>query len=157
MLDLHGEVDEDLLNADICWMVTDNITGILTEPSKKPNIIKFDMPSRENIIKFLSIVRYELNNNKLLVFGQDLQKDDHWFAVIGDNGNVHIIEHTEEECNFDETMTINDFVYLLERIIIGTLPDRFYKIKSKDHYYQVLIFDRKKLSRQVVVDYIKNI
>jgi hypothetical protein len=84
---LHEEpeyIDEIILGAQICWMVRSNIESILTKDSEDPGkIIDVSDPSL-----FKDLVKKELENNKLLVFFQDLidektgreRGQDHYFC-----------------------------------------------------------------------------
>jgi hypothetical protein len=138
-----GEVDEDLITSNICWMVTFNMEGILVGVKTKPMVLEH-----------LSQMAIPLYENKLIIIGQDIDSQDHWFAAIGDNGNVHILEHLQNLCNSVETMKIPDFIKHMEGIERGSIPDRFYHSKG-NHKYIIQVFDRKPLTKQVVLDYIK--
>lgn len=75
------EIDEDLLDAGICWMVTDNLVTLLAEDVNHANII-----SLTELSSFLV-------DDNLIVIAQDMNSDDHWFALIPDGDVVHLMEH----------------------------------------------------------------
>jgi hypothetical protein len=148
MLKNIEEVDTDLLDAGICWLVTDNIRELLSTSEHRINI------SVSNDEEMIELLNQELKNNKLLIVIQDYCTLDHWFAVIGDYPDCHIVEHNPSECNKTETMLISIFISTLVDIRNGRVPERFDGVVSK-HEYIFHIFDRKKMSGSVVLDYIK--
>ena len=70
MLKNMGEIDEDIIDANICWAVTDNMRELLA--IDKPSILESDDPSI--IILFM---RDQLMKNKLLIILQDPDSYDH--------------------------------------------------------------------------------
>lgn len=148
MTKLWGEVDPDLTYAGICWMVTDNMKELLAIGDK----IREERGGSATILQSLD---EELSLNRLVIMGQDLDKDDHWFVCIGDYDKVHIIEHLtwKSKKNHVETMKRSKFIKLMRGIMSGEVPDRFYKTKSL-HQFLLQSYNRKTMSRQVVLDYI---
>lgn len=143
--------DEFLLNAKICWMVTNNMEILFGKKrtNKNSNNISMDY------------VKTELYNNKNLTFFQDTLNggDDHWFSVIGENGNAYIIEMLPEVSSqiksrkfsykFD---TIENIVSHLLKIKDGNTPDRFYN-NMCEHIYRIYSQDRiKPISSATVYD-----
>lgn len=151
MLKNMGEIEEDLLDASICWAVTDNMKELLA--IGKPSILESDDPSV--IIPFM---REQLVKNKLLIILQDPDSSDHWFALIGaqlphGKSGVHIVEHSPDICNFSETLVLNDLLDQMTDILSRILPDRFYG-KVGTHIFKIMTFDRKPLWSQTVESYI---
>ena len=146
MLKNMGEIEEDILDANICWAVTDNMTELLS--IGKPSILESD--DHSILIPFM---RDQLVKNKLLIILQDPDSQDHWFAVIGDNMNSHIVEHSSHTCNFSQTFTLNDLLDQMEVILSATLPDRFYGEISK-HIFKIMSFNRKPLWSQTVKSFL---
>ena len=138
-----GVVDNDLLTANICWMVTDTVTELATltnDPIKDTSKISDAINA--------------LENNKLVIVHQNdaTENLDHWFALIGTNDGVYIIEHLENTClNYE---LVSDIRYNLEGIKDGTIPDRFYNV-AEPHVFSFLIFDRKHLNSHTVEQYIQ--
>ena len=73
----------------------------------------------------------ELGKNRLLIVHQDRIENgielghDHWFAVIGDHGNAHVVEYLSDVYLSVYTNTIENVVHLLSNIEQGLAPDRF--------------------------------
>lgn len=149
MLKNLGEIDEDLLNGDICWIVTDNIKELLA--IGKPSILDSEDP--RVIIPFM---KHQLSQNKLLIIGQDLDSSDHWFAIIGSQNNAYIVEYLPNICNFSETFIMNDLLNLMNDILLGNKPDRFYG-KTGKHTFKILSYERKPLWSNVVETYINKL
>ncbi len=149
MMKQFGEVDKDIINANICWMVTDNMRELLAVG--KPEI--YDRPDKFSVNDAIKFMERELSKNKLLIVLQDKDKNDHWFAAIGDHGQVHIVEHTEHTCNYSESMSIDQFGMQMYSILIGNRPDRFYG-KARAHTFQIYSYNRKMLNSNTVIDYL---
>lgn len=151
MISQMGKIDQDLLSDGICWLVTDNIRLLLAVDAEEPNaLIAKNISSSYYIIR---ILERELSNNRLVIINQDPDDQDHWFAIIGDWPNIHIIEHLPEQCNASQTWKLNEFLIYFQRIITGLEPDRFYK-KSIPHSYLILSHERVIMNDQLVYDYI---
>lgn len=145
MMITMGEIDNDLIYSNICWMVTDNMIQLLAQNPKVFHKIS------NNI---MNLLYKELLNNKLVIMGQDLDDQDHWFALIGDHEYVHIVEHLPTKCNYYKTFKLYEFLLYFEQILEGDIPDRFYNTTYK-HQYIILSFDRKVMNKKLVTDYIK--
>ena len=110
--------DEVLLDATICWAVRNNMEVLLALDEVSAIYNASDMIS-------------ELKKNRLLLVHQDQIENgtklgqDHWFAVIGDNGNAHIVEYLTDVCPSVYTDTIENIVHLLTNIEQGLAPERF--------------------------------
>lgn len=155
MMKQFGEVDEDILDANICWMVTDNMRQLLAVG--KPEILE-----TKDVNKTIEFMEKELSKNKLLIVLQDKDKNDHWFAVIGENtrgdskneiGQVHIVEHTEHTCNYSESMPLRQFLTQMYSIMTGQRPDRFYG-KTSLHTFQVMSYNRKMMTINTVDEFL---
>jgi len=146
MLKLMGEIDPDLVNAGICWMVTDNIHELL----ETKHLSRFDTSSDAGLQSYLL---RELAQDNLLIVQQDPNSEDHWFALIGDHGMVHIVEHTEDVCNYHQTFPLNEAIQVISMIHQGTIPDRFYHVQGP-HRFVIDSYQRKPLSRQSVDEYL---
>lgn len=150
MLKTIGEVDPDIINANICWAVTDNMKELLAaDTSPKPPDLESDNP--EVIIPF---IQDELWKNHLLIILQDPNSQDHWFALIGQDGLVHLVEHTEHTCNFSETFTIDSLLDQFNNILSGQQPDRFYGITGP-HTFLIWSYPRKPLWSKTIYSYLK--
>ncbi len=150
MMTVIGEVEDDIIHGNICWMVSDNMKELLAI-NKQPNVTTKSVEDPG----FLTVLQDQLMLNRLVILGQDLDDADHWFVCIRDKQDVHIIEHLVRNAknNHVETMKLNKFMKLMRKIMSGEVPDRFYKKKSL-HQFLLLSYDRKPMSRQVVLDYI---
>ena len=145
-------IDENLLEAGICWMVTDNMFSLLALSSVAATNTNY----KWNEDKFTSMedfMREQLNLDRLLIFIQDYQTEDHWFAIIGDHKIAHIIEHTTKKCNAIESMSIEACVKMYGQIKRGYLPERYIGAQNR-HYYEIFAHDRKSLSIQTIDDYL---
>lgn len=157
-----GEIEEVLLDADICWMVSDNMREILAIPSsfedstseKMDNGLIFE--KSDDVDTMITFIRDQLHKNKLLIFWQD-QKDekgaDHWFTIVGEHGNGHIIEYRDDMSSLSETMAIENVLDLLYNILKGKQPDRFYHYLGK-HIFSIWSYDRKPLNVKTIKTYI---
>jgi len=150
MMRTLGQIEGDIIDASICWAVTDNITELLADKGSNPLLMEVLDP-----IKTINFIRDQLTNNKLLIIWQDQLYNgqpigsDHWFAIIGDNHNAHIIEHTPRVCNYSETMDVDQLVHHLYNILIGKEPDRFYQSKGQ-HLFKITSFKRKPLNSDTI-------
>ena len=110
--------DEVILDATICWAVTNNLEVLLA------------LDNVSNVCKASDMIS-ELEKNRLLIVHQDRIENgielgqDHWFAVIGDHGSAHIVEYLPHACPSVYTDTIESIVHLLSNIEQGLAPDRF--------------------------------
>jgi len=147
MLKNMGEIDDDIIDANICWAVTDNIIELLAIN----NPIKLESSNSDYIISFM---KEQLLQNKLLIILQDPDTFDHWFALIGQTPLVHLVEHTNYACNYSETMSLDILLNQMENILNGKIPDRFHRRIGK-HRFNIMSFDRKPLLSQTVKLYIK--
>ena len=147
MLQRLGEIEEDIIDASICWAVTDNMRALL-ELSPRDSIEETSNP-----LEIYSFLQKELLANALVIVLQDPNSIDHWFALIGDNGYVHIVEHLAEQCNSVETMELNSFLQYMSGIVVGLLPDRFYNSRSK-HIFIMWSFNRRPLTEETVINFI---
>ena len=152
-----GEVDPDLLESNICWMVTDNMERLLSTEAKRVAKLE-DTNDVDKVKEFLTLW---LKPDYLLIIRQDevaqgehkelkVLGHDHWFAVVADqNGKVHIIEHTEEQCNATQTFnhTGDAIVHLLD-VMRGVVPDRFYH-KKAPHSYLVFVHKRRPMTADI--------
>ena len=154
------KLDEPTPTDIICWEVTDNIMGILTNGE------------RTELKATPEAITKELEKGKLLLFLQEHIKwnsyynefrpdDDHWFVVIGDidgGGQAHIIEHLQGTCGgVHHSGTIKEIVKNLFDIQNGLVPDRFYHQTGPHVYNSVKSYDRKPLSVKSVEDYLTKI
>lgn len=146
---IHGEVIEDLLDGLPCWMVTDNITEILKESNS------YSMDTNSNDRDFLRFIDKELNNNKLLIFAQDVGTEDHYFCTIGYYGYVIIIEYGNNRCLVSDIKSIPEFLIEIDDIVSGIIPDRFYGVIDK-HVLQVTSYYRKSMTIKTIYDYIRS-
>lgn len=149
-------VDADLLEAGICWMVTDNMCQLLSHSPDASMAVTTTLPlwNEDKISSMEDFMREQLNLNRLLIFIQDYQTQDHWFAIVGDHGIAHIIEHTTKKSNATESMKIEDCVKFYGQIKRGNLPERYDGLKNR-HYYEIFAHERKILSANTVQEYLK--
>lgn len=149
MLKYIGEIEEDIIDANICWAVTDNMKELLAlDESSRPPEFRSDDP---NII--IPFLKNHLLQNQLIIILQDPDSSDHWFALIGQNGLVHLVEHTKHTCNFSETFNIDSLLNQFNDILSGRRPDRFYGVTGH-HIFNVWAYDRKPLSKKTVYSYL---
>lgn len=140
MLNNIQEIDEDMLDSNICWMVTDNVVQLLAKNVEHG--IEFN-GHREGAMSFIGD---ELRRNRLIIIGQDLNSDaDHWFSVVGDFEYCHIVEYLEDTCINNQTYTTIGALNLLYNIMEGYLPDRFYGQQRKHNYNLIMSYERLKL------------
>jgi hypothetical protein len=169
MMENIGSIDPDLLNANICWAVTENMTALLSaEGNKSP-----DINESNDVNEILNFLNQELHFNKLIIIWQDeinssgdLIGADHFFAVVRDtnkvsspngsgrdNNLVHIIEYLPNICNHVETMTMNSFINYIKDLIEGTVKDRFYESASR-HVLSIWSYQRYLMNKKTVEDFI---
>ena len=117
---LIQDVDEQLLNADICWMVTDNMRTLLAIDHEETNLGMINNVTR--------LIPYLINDEHLLIFLQNTipEGHDHWFAIISSQGIIYMIEHLEQECNSVSQWNLNSLLHYLNAMMTGQAPDRFY-------------------------------
>jgi hypothetical protein len=147
MFEKIGEVDDEIADASICWAVTDNMEALL---ALNPRATITEISDPREISEFL---RKELTMNALITVLQDPNSHDHWFALIGDHGYVHIVEYLPNRCNSSETMDLDSFLIYFMRILRGVLPDRFYGSRDR-HIYSMWSFSRRRLNRDTVMNFI---
>lgn len=148
---------KDLINADICWMVTDNIRSLLSLGEPVSHVF---LPSDKD--RFIDVCKKAIQNHQLMIFFQDegvpdrSGGQDHWFSVIGSNNGVltYVFEHLPTQCNSMTVFDSQNYVHYLSNILIGKEPDRFYG-QSIPHFFKVYIHDRRALNAQTVVNYLK--
>jgi hypothetical protein len=147
MFNKDGEVDEQFIQANLCWLVTDNMEALLAKG--KP--IRCTGSTSE-VFKF---IEKSLKENKLVVISQDVNTaHDHHFAVIGMKGMIIVVEHLSDRCNAVEVYEPDQFSKLYSDIFMGKAPDTFYKRVSKK-VISALAFDRKTMSAELVINYIR--
>jgi hypothetical protein len=150
MLKCIKEIDSDLLDAGICWMVTDNMVCLLA-------VEEHDQPSSvsdpETWQQLEGQLENELGKNRLVILGQDIEKDDHWFALIPDGEKVHLVEHSPRGKNFSETFIREELIQLLLAIKKGEIPERFYGLKG-DHTFRLLSFERKPMQKERIAEFL---
>jgi hypothetical protein len=153
-MDPEGEdvKDDQLLDARICWMVTDNMRGLLATNPEQGVLIDANDPGH---------IAHELNHDRLLIVFQNTVTEggkegdrDHWFALVGDHGKVHLVEHLETMCNSSSTGSISNMVEHLDAVRRGIVPDRFYG-HTGPHMYEIKSYARKPLSAATVLEYVK--
>lgn len=148
MIHKMGEIEEDLLDADICWMVTDNIEELLAIG----NLQKEEIIRKGDVNKLKKFLTEELNKNRLIIIYQGVDEgEDHWFAVVGDGELSYIIEHTPDICNYYEVWYTPELIEEISDIQSGIIPDRFYKEK-KYHSMNAYSYDRKNISEDLIYD-----
>lgn len=156
MKNIIKTVDDNFLEAGICWMVTDNMCGLLSlSPDVTVATTTVHKWNEDKISPMENFMREQLNLNRLLIFIQDYQTEDHWFAIIGDHGKAHIIEHTTKKPNAIESMGIEECVKMYDQIKRGYLPERYNGLKGR-HYYEIFAHERKRLSAEAVKEYLKS-
>jgi len=151
-LKLNGDVDEDLLDSDICWMVTMNLVELISVKKESMKVVNTEN-LQGSLVLFLKYIKNELSLNKLLIFIQDYGVDDHYFAVIGYHGYALIIEWNGLNIEFNSPILIDDFIIEIRSIIRGAIPDRFYGVK-KQHTMEVQSYFRKELKMETIDDYL---
>ena len=148
MMKNMGEIEEDLLEADVCWMLTDNIRGIL---SSNDVIQEMESNNHKEIIPFL---KEHLSQNRLIIVVQDHCSWDHWFCLIGHGDKVHLVEKSPSCFNFVETFTLEGISSEIKSILKGTKPDRFYGIRGS-HMLNMWVHSRGLLCKETVQEYLK--
>lgn len=140
-------VDEDLLNANICWLVTDNMKALLAKSQKA----KQSRGSNSAVLKF---IEKELKAQKLVVVSQDQNTSyDHYLALIGTKNDVLLVEHLKDQCNFYQLFSIDEFMDIYKDIVEGKTEDTFYNI-LRVRAIRAESYDRKNLTPEVVYKYI---
>jgi hypothetical protein len=154
------DLDETILNAEICWMVTDNIRALL----KIEEIDKFELKPENSLVDIKNkFIKYK---NKPILFtilqdgidesGEPIGSDHHFAVIMLSNDKVAIVEHLETECNSYEVLDYDDFISLIRKILSGKTEDRFYHQKIP-HMFKVWVFTRKNLTEKVIDDYVKDL
>lgn len=133
----------------VCGDVVDAVHDVLAIGKDVARLEKTD--NVQDIIKFM---KKHLQKNELLTIGQDVgTNSDHWFSVIGDMPNIHIIEYLPPVCNFSETGNLDDFLDRTIDILYGNEPDRFYGV-MKRHAFEIYAFKRKPLLARTVTEFL---
>jgi hypothetical protein len=146
MFEKDGEVDEQFIQANLCWLVTDNMEALLAKG--KPT------QSKGAYTKVFKFIKDSLHENKLVIVSQDVGTAyDHHFAAIGMKGMILVVEHLQDRCNAIEVYEPDEFAKKYSDIFSGKAPDTFYGIASKK-VISALAFNRKTMSAEVVLNYI---
>lgn len=154
-LDTKEITPEDPTASINCWGVTDNIMAILspkdgTKIEATPKSVTKELEKNNLILFNQDRIGADRNSGEIYPLGQD-----HWFIVVGDNGQAHIIEHLENTCGgVLQSGTIADIVKNVFDIQMGLTPDRFYHEKGPHVYKNIVSFQRKPLSVKSVQKYI---
>jgi hypothetical protein len=155
-----GKPNKSLLDANICWMVSDNMEELLKEPNKMDKL--FEDRNVKNVKSFLF---KHLNAGNIVTVFQDEVKEgkmsgvyDHWFTIIGEPtaATAHIVEYLQDQCPGIYTDTIDNVIHLLLDIMFGIKPDRFYH-RETDHIYKFFAYPRKSLTAETVNDYVRDV
>lgn len=142
---MMGKVESDLLNSDICWMVTDNLKGILGYELTSEYGIEYE-DTNDNLYNYL---HDNITTDHMLIIGQDLVSTDHWFAVIGNMGYAYIFEFQPDKCIGFNKYTYEDCIELLINIQSGKIEDRFYN-ETKTHSLKIYSYYRYTLSKESI-------
>lgn len=142
------KLEDKFLDAQICWAVTNNMVHLL---AKNPKKYTRKTGSNSVVLKF---IEKELKANKLVIVTQDESTSwDHHFALIGYGNDVLSIEHLQDQCNFSQTSSIDEFIENYKDVINGQVEDFFYQRVSRKKISAVS-YDRKVMNADTVLKYI---
>lgn len=147
-----GEIDEFLLGTDTCWMISDNIHGILSCGVSADVLHELKSTDHKNIIPFL---RKHLSEDRLIVIAQDQDSWDHWFTLIGQGEQVHLVEKSVNCLDLVETFTLDEISLEMQNILTGVNPDRFYGNKGP-HSFNIWVHERGLLCKETVREYLQS-
>ena len=158
MLKMDGEIDEDLLDSDICWMTTSNMIHMLTN-EKIIDIFNKEINGKYksfgDVQKMVEFVYDHLYKNNLLTVatGGTVNGGDHHSAVIGINGLAYLIEYAGNKCQRFEVFNIDDYVLYLVGVRLGKVAERFYG-KTVPTVISIYAYNRIPVNAKVVTDYL---
>jgi hypothetical protein len=158
--------DEFVHNGDYsghpCWMLTFNLTFMLTQ-----GFHSYNEPKSDSVDDPLKIIRDALYDNALVIVGQDIDiGHDHWFGIIGENGQAHMIENTATETNVVVSMMIDHMIIFLQNIADGVELSNYLKsdnetllrvglIPDATHTFDVVMtYDRYVMNEETVFRFI---
>jgi hypothetical protein len=161
MLKTIGEIDEDLLDANICWLMTDNILEVLKASSTidnfNGNVDQTDCGKKlRNPKKFTTFLENHFKQDCLLQIytssctaDEKSRGDDHWYSVIISGEDAILVEWSEKDCHLWEKQNKNDFMKWMVNMMIGNAVPRFGG-KTSNHTVKVWVFRRKAMSKDSV-------
>lgn len=176
-------IDTDLINANICWLSSDNMMEILVKDNDPDNVDYFNFDTNDKI-KIYDTRRcdkkYRNENDMANFLGRNLYankfiiismtgcdsdektlSEDHWFCVFSSTSNdgivtVYLIEYGgPDKCHVYETYNLPDFVTWLTDVMVGKIPDRFYGHTST-HTIQMKAYDRYPINANTILLYLIN-
>ena len=153
-------IDEDEFDVQVCWQVTDNMHYLLAvDPTF--NMVVRDSPDVELC---LSTIREALSMNKLITLkyegaisdARGFRKPEHWTSCVGSNGQVHLIQFQPDEDATDvDTMSIDQFIQKLKRVMRGEEPDWFHGNQTR-YCLWIEVYERKKLGGELIKDFLRH-
>lgn len=140
-LRLNQDIDEDLLNGDICWMTTDNMVTLLSKNEGEFYDSK----------KFEQILTDSLMGNKLIIIRTDNDEGSltHFLSLIGSYGKAYLVEYTKNECPHYEESSVNKMVRYMVNILVGVIPDTFYGEIEKRNF-NIEVYDRFDMNSELI-------
>lgn len=150
LMDMYEEgEDYSMVN---CWMVVDAIVAMLT--TGKPIEGLKDIDGTCKYDKFYTSLISLLKRNLLIQISQD--KGNHWFCIFGFSvDKCYIVQYYEDMSIRTIPYTRKECIDHLFGILTGILPDDFYG-KIKNHTFDIYAYNRKKINRNVVEEYLKS-
>ena len=166
MLNTMGEIDEDILDGNICWLMADNLLAVLAKEqiysfNKGINMERVCNKSAQNPIKLLEFLNNSLDKNCIIqIFTDSCDEEgkskgqDHRYIVIGVEKEIILIEWSEKECHVWERQNKEVFIDWMLNMMIGKAPPRF-GAKPAKHVIEMWAFNRKPMTKKSIKEYLK--
>ena len=170
MTKLMGEIDNELLAADICWLFADCIVEVLKINNQQTNHfngmidVDEDLKSANfNTVDLKAYLETQMNSHCVMkLFVNEIKTkpflqtvgQDHWFVVIVQEENVILAEWSPDETHVWDSMEKPVFVSWMIKMIQGKTMDRFYK-KKATRVVKIQTYGRHSLTRQTIDNFLR--
>lgn len=165
MINTMGEVDEDLIDANICWLIADALIDVLSIEEKDNFNGNIDQETCSGKYRNKKLLTSFLINNlkndyifRIFTVSCDEKKtlgDDHWFVAIASGEYVYIVEWGSEGCHVWEKLDKEEFINYMLGMMVGNIKERFYKTMNT-HTVKIWAFSRRKMSDKTIKDYLED-
>src|SRR5665648_74086 len=137
--------DEVLLDATICWGLTDNVMAILT--NSQPT----------SLSTFTDVTIALQRGEVVLAFQDDVAESwDHWFVLVGAGDTTYLLEYASGAPIDVYRDTTTRMIELLQAVSEGRCMDRCYR-RISQHRFTFWTHQRRAMNGQTVDEFVHGI
>ncbi len=168
MLLRDGEVEEDLLDGNICWLTSGNLVELLKITKDPIDFFNKDVDqescnsSLRNSLPLAQFLRNNLKQNTVIEvftsscdYKERSKGDDHWFVLIGGMSSIYLIEYGHDDKQRMEEWELEKLIHWMIDMMHGQTPDRFTIKNQYNHTIKMFSYKRKLFHSKTIDSYIR--